>query len=96
METPQVKAQPREAMGKGVKKLRREGVLPGVVYGTSIAGVEPIALNARDFAKVYAQTGLGGTVQLQVEGGATRTARIFQVQHDNLHRNLIHVDFYVS
>ena len=46
METPQVKAQPREAMGKGVKKLRREGVLPGVVYGTSIAGVEPIVASS--------------------------------------------------
>ena len=96
METPEVKAQTREAMGKSVKKIRREGLLPGVVYGLTAEHVQPISLSARDFAKVYAQTGLGGIVTLQVEGAPSCIARIHKVQHDHLHRELMHVDFFVA
>ena len=51
MATLEVQAQPREAMGKQVKKLRREGRLPAVVYGPSVRGVQPLSLSAKDFAR---------------------------------------------
>lgn len=94
MATLEVQARPRQAMGKNVKKLRREGVLPAVVYGPSVTGVQPLALTARDFARVFAQAGPSTLLRLSVEGAAPRQVLIHQVQYDHLHRDLIHVDFF--
>lgn len=94
MATLEVQAQPRPAMGKHVKKLRRVGSLPGVVYGPSVNGVQPLTLNAKDFARIYAQAGPSTLLRLKVEGSSTYQVLIHQTQFDHLHRNLIHVDFF--
>ena len=41
-----LQASKRDVVGKQVKTLRREGVLPAIVYGRGISSV-PISLNAR-------------------------------------------------
>jgi large subunit ribosomal protein L25 len=94
MATLEVQAQPRPAMGKRVKKLRREGLLPAVVYGPAVEGVQPLSLAARDFVKIFAQAGPSTLLSLSVEGTTARQVLIHQVQYDHLHRNLIHVDFF--
>ena len=94
MATLEVQAQPRPTMGKHVKKLRREGLLPGVVYGPAVDGVQPLTLTAKEFARVYAQAGPSTLLRLKVEGASARQVLIHQVQYDHLHRNLIHVDFF--
>lgn len=94
MATLEVQAQPRPAMGKQVKKLRREGQLPAVVYGPAMEGVQPLTLSAKDFSRIYAQAGPSTLLNLTVEGGSSRQVLIHQVQFDHLHRNLTHVDFF--
>jgi large subunit ribosomal protein L25 len=94
MATLVVQAQPREKMGKAVKKLRREGLLPAVVYGPAMQGVQPISMSAREFAKVFAQAGPSTLLSLNVQGSATRQVLIHQATYDHLHRNLVHVDFF--
>ncbi len=94
MATLQVEATTRPTMRKKVKKLRREGIIPAVLYGPKVPGVQPLSLTAREFARVFAQAGPSTLLQLQVAGNAPRQVLIHQVQYDHLHRNLTHVDFY--
>jgi large subunit ribosomal protein L25 len=94
MATLVVQAQPREKMGKAVKKLRREGLLPAVVYGPAVQGVQPISLVTRDFVKIFAQAGSSTLLSLNVQGSGTRQVLIHQATYDHYHRNLIHIDFF--
>lgn len=87
-------AQPRTILGKEVKKLRREGIIPAVLYGPGIEGTHSISLRGREIERIYTQLGRSSLLSLKVEGGATRSVLIHQVQHDHHHRRLTHVDFF--
>ena len=54
MATMELTAQPRTIVGKEVKKLRRIGQVPAVVYGPGIEGVHPITLEAKEIERAYA------------------------------------------
>ncbi len=90
----QISAQPRTVLGKKVKKLRREGLLPAVLYGSAFQGVQPITIAARDFERLYARAGTSALIDLQVEGGRPRPVLVHQVQRDATRRNFVHVDFF--
>jgi large subunit ribosomal protein L25 len=94
MATLEVAATTRQAMKKNVKKLRREGIIPAVLYGPKLQGVQPLSLTAREFARIFAQAGSSTLLRLKVEGRSAQQVLIHQVQYDHLHRNLTHVDFY--
>ncbi len=89
----QMSAQARTVLGKRVRRLRREGLLPAVVYGPAIRGVQAITLSTREFERVYARAGSATLLDLTIEGGRARPVLIHQVQHDPTRRNLVHVDF---
>jgi large subunit ribosomal protein L25 len=94
MATPELSAQPRTITGKKVKKLRRVGLLPAVVYGPAMKGIEILELGEREFERVYAHAGSSTLLNLTIEGGATRPVLIHQVQHDATRRRMIHVDLF--
>ena len=50
-------AQPRTILGKEVKKLRREGIIPAVLYGPGIEGTHSISLRGREIERIYTQLG---------------------------------------
>ena len=89
----QISAQPRTILGKKVRKLRREGLLPAVVYGGAMQGVEPLTVTVREFERLYARVGTAALIDLQIDGGRTRPVLIHQVQRDATRRNFVHVDF---
>lgn len=93
MARQQISAQPRAAMGKKVKRLRREGLIPGVLYGPAVEGVQPVAVTAKDFERIYLHAGTATLLDLVVDGGSPRPVLIHEVQHDELRRRLTHVDF---
>jgi large subunit ribosomal protein L25 len=94
MVTLELTAQPRTIKGKEVKKLRREGIIPAVLYGPGVSGVQAISLPAREIERAYTQLGRSALLHLKVEGGRTQPVLIHQVQHDHTHRYLTHVDFF--
>jgi large subunit ribosomal protein L25 len=67
MEKAVLKAARRTVTGKQVKTLRRQGLLPAVIYGT---GIEPIAisLDARDAAKLLSGVSSSTLVSIDLEG----------------------------
>ena len=63
----ELKLAARDVHGKKVAKLRKEGIVPGVVYGAS---TEPISVqvHANVFDKAYRQAGKHAPVYLTVDG----------------------------
>lgn len=89
----ELKAKPRNELGKKTKVLRRSGFLPAVVYGEGTES-KSVAVSTRDFEKVHRQAGETSLVALKVEGSPPLNVMIYDVAHDPLSGRVIHVDFY--
>lgn len=89
----QLTATPREVVGKKVKKLRRVGLVPGVVYGPQIDAPRSVSVDAHDFDRVYRTVGNTALVELAVDGGK-HTVFVREVQLDPLGKQMLHIDFY--
>lgn len=90
----------RSLRGRRVARLRKEGLLPGVVYGPGIESF-PVEVSYRTFAKTYEEAGLGTLVNLKVEGSGEENnpgegipVLIHEPSRDVLTEKFIHVDFY--
>lgn len=84
-------AKKRELVGRRVKQLRREGVLPANIYGKK-AKSQAIQVSLADFIKVYKKVGETGIVDLTVDS-KKKPALIHSVQLDPVSDNFIHADF---
>ncbi len=86
-------AEPRSTMGKEVKRLRRVGVLPGIVYGPAIDEPQKIRIETRDFDRVFQNAGSTTLIDLTV-GQQSHTVFIRGVQRDPVRRTFLHAEFY--
>src|SRR5579863_2810658 len=85
-------AEDRKILGKKVNKLRREGYLPGNVYGKGLVS-HALQVKLTDFENVYKETGETGLIDLSFEG-KTHPVLIKNLQMNYATRKLLHVDFY--
>jgi len=88
-------AQIRSEKRRKVKKLRKEGFLPAIVYGKGIENL-PIKVSYRDFKKIYQKAKEGRIINLKVKNDKEREffTLIREVQKDPLSDQFIHADFY--
>lgn len=84
--------QTRDVMGRKVKNLRRDGMLPATVYGKKISS-QTIAVSGPDFAKTYATAGETGLIELTV-GSNMSPVLIHNVQRHAVTGAVLHVEFY--
>jgi large subunit ribosomal protein L25 len=74
------------------RRLRREGRIPGVVYGTSIAP-QPVHVSERDlYAVLHTDAGLNAIIELDVEGSPVLTVAR-EVQRHPVKGDIAHLDF---
>ncbi len=96
METLDIMVESRSGKGKGAARaLRRQGSVPGIVYGPRMAS-EPISLTAREFDK---KVGMGAQTQLLrlLSDDAAIDEKLVLVKDLQRHpvtQDLIHADFY--
>lgn len=92
MARPKLSVRPRSVRGKEVAKLRRQGTLPGVVYG---AGQESmaIAMDAREFEVLHRQAGRNAVVDIELEGSKPQPVLLHVIQEHPVTRKPIHIDF---
>ena len=91
---PVVSAEPREVTGKKVSTLRRQGILPAVVYGAEVES-QPIQMNAREFDVLRRTVSRNTLVDLKI-GSRKATPALLQGIHEHpVRRNPMHVDFQV-
>lgn len=72
--------------------LRRKGVLPAVVYGRSSKST-PIAIDRKQFEKVFKEAGESTVISLKGLGDA-KDALIHEVDFDVVSGEALHADFY--
>lgn len=82
----------RKVLGKKVKRLRKEGLLPGNIYGKDVKS-ESVQVPYKEFEKVYKEAGETGLVDLQVDG-QVRPVLIHNIQFDPVTHETLHADFY--
>lgn len=83
----------RQVLGKKVKALRRDGFLPGHIFGNKTAG-ENVTVKLRDFVKAYQKVGETGLLDLQIVGGQIKPVLIREIQVDPVKGSPLHIDFY--
>lgn len=87
-------AAPREVLGKKVKRLRRQGALPGNVYGRGLESV-PVQLDALEFMRILRASGVRAMFDLSIEG--EKESRLVLIRGLDRHGGMgepIHVDFF--
>jgi large subunit ribosomal protein L25 len=85
-------AQPRTIVGKKVKQLRREGLIPVAVYGPKIDPMN-LQIPARPLQVMLAKAGGTNLIDIQVDGNST-TVLAREVQRDVLRGDILYVDFF--
>jgi large subunit ribosomal protein L25 len=99
----------RKELGKKVKNLRKNNILPGILYGPKIEKSLPIEINLKEFEKIYKKAGETSLITLAI---ATREKEdlsslpsletekekflvlINEIKTEPLSGKIIHVDFY--
>jgi large subunit ribosomal protein L25 len=94
MTRPNLSVQPRSVRGKEVAGLRRQGTLPGVVYGAGTDST-PISIDAREFEVLRRQSGRHAVVDLHLDGGKPKPVLLQAIQEHPVSRKPLHVDFLV-
>ncbi len=85
----------REAHGKANKRLRRAGLVPGVVFGKGEEST-PVQIDAKVFETLYRQAGRTSVVNMHLPGKSGITSGIIKsVQRNPLSGRAIHVDFFL-
>ncbi len=94
MEQIELKVEKRTLIGKKVKSLRREGVIPAVLYGPKTEPI-PIQCDGRELQHVLAKAGGTNLIAVRMdEDGEPKMALAREVQRDAITDRLYHVDFY--
>lgn len=84
-------AELRKLEGRKVKKLRKEGILPGNISGKKVKS-QSVQVNLKDFEKVYKEIGETGLLTLSV-GKDEKPVLIHNLQLNPISDDPIHVDF---
>lgn len=88
-------AKERDLKGKKVKHLRKEGLLPLVVYGKDKKPVT-LEVNAHDFAMMYKMSGGNTIIEVEIEkidgSKEKKNVLIHEVALDPVKSNILHAD----
>jgi large subunit ribosomal protein L25 len=93
MAQPTLSAEERTIAGKKVKNLRKQGLVPSVIYGPGLEDTVQVSVDEKIFSKFYQVHGHSTLLKL-TSGGKNYQVLIRDVQVDPVRRNPIHVDFF--
>jgi large subunit ribosomal protein L25 len=92
MTTEKLRAQKRTVFGKKVKQMRREGILPGIIYGKGMASI-PVNFSLKDFEQLYKIVGGTNYFEIVVEDESFPVL-VKQVAVHPLSDLPLHIDLY--
>lgn len=94
MEKLKLQAGKRDTLGKKVKTLRNQSILPGNVYGKGLESVA-VSLPEKEFRTISKTAGETGVIYLKLEGeDKERPVLIHAVTRHPVNGSLIHADLY--
>jgi len=92
MKRPTLTSEPRTVLGKKVKKLRKEGLVPANVYGKGLPS-QALQIKLSDFLEVYKEVGETGVIDLKFDG-KSKPVLIKNLQVAYPQHTPLHVDFF--
>ena len=90
---PSLAAKSREQTGKHVARLRREGLVPGVVFGHGVPSSN-VTVDAHEFELFRKHTGANTLIDLVVDDGKPTPIIVHGVQIHPVTRRPLHVDLF--
>lgn len=88
-----LKAKKRDIVGRKVKKLRREGILPANVFGKKSKS-QSISVDLKEFTEVFKKAGETGLVSLEIEGSKEpKHALVHNITLNPVTDVFVHADF---
>ena len=88
----ELRAEPRSVVGKKVRFLRRQGMVPANIFGQSASTA--IQIPVKEVEQTIRRAGHNQLVSLGVKGGETTTVLITKWQRHPYKADLLHVDFF--
>lgn len=89
----EIVAEKRTQTGKGVKKLRRKGLLPAVLYGNRVSSF-PLVLNLKSLQNTLKHTGDTSLVDLVIDDKQREKVLISDIQRHPVSGDIIHISFH--
>jgi len=87
----------RKDIGKKIKRLRKEGKIPAILYGPGIKNL-PLEIDSKEFEKILREAGESSLVKLKIKNEKLKidefTVLIHEIEKDPLTLKPIHIDFY--
>ncbi len=89
----------REILGKQVKALRKQGLIPAELYGHGRENIH-LTVPAKEFLRVFKKTGESSVIKIRVESeeekakGEELNVLIHDIQKNPLTDEISHIDFY--
>ena len=93
MEQIELHAELRNLTGRHVKRLRAQGYVPAILYGSQIEAM-PIQVETKALQNVVTKAGGNTLIALQVGKKKPVLALAREIQRDVIRHNLLHVDFF--
>lgn len=88
-----LKSKTREIIGRKVKKYRKKGLIPAVVYGHKITP-QNIWVNDLDLKKTFSRSGENTIIRLEIDDKNAVDVLIHNTQTDPMTGDFCHVDFF--
>lgn len=85
-------AQNRDLVGRKVKNLRQQGLIPATIYGRHVKSVS-VSVKVDEFARVYKEAGESGLVELTLDK-ALHPVLVHNLQREPVLGTYLHVEFY--
>lgn len=89
-----IKLTKRDVIGKKVKELRNEGLIPANIYGPKRESMN-VCIDNSSFRKIFQEAGGNVLLDVEIEGeGKSTKALVKEIQADPIKGSMIHVSFY--
>jgi len=88
----ELKVAPRDVLGKKVKALRRQGVIPANIYGSHVES-QSIQVVTEELRHVIKTAGRNDIVYLRLDGDEPRPTFLRDIQQNPVTDAILHVDF---
>jgi large subunit ribosomal protein L25 len=90
-----LRAQAGRATGsRESRRIRREGLVPAIVYGNDVNQPVPIAVDSHDLSvALHTEAGTNAIINLEIEGGDTLTTMARVIERHPFRNEYRHVDF---
>lgn len=88
----ELQVQKREILGKKVKTLREQGLIPAELYGHKFGNIH-LSVPEKDLIKAYKEAGESTIINLAIDGKKIPSL-VYYIEVNSINQKFEHVDFY--